>query len=461
MENLTSQDHKSTPIYFSISLLLILCTIIIWILVLYVSFIERTDRALQQEARRINSIAGILTESGVPPFRLISQLSNYINQERNSLSIEILGTDGSSLLKTGYADSSFAGSVNLIEPSTVRIKGNNYRIYAETFNNHTVYVAAIIPTYWVLVKEGYSNPIILLPSLTVLFILLGTWRYRRLHKPVQKLNQYLQSLIQQPVGNDYLKLPATPKGEVNQLTKTVSKLLEKLHTSRNQALQFSSFATHELRTPLAIIRNQLESALVSHSRIKEIRSITASVYDEILRLNRTVEDLLSLGTMQSGTLALNTETISLFQFLNNFYDEALFLSRPKNITVVLKKGPEVYLKADIIRLRQVFFNLLDNSIKNTPAGNRIRISYNVDGNSVVIKFADTGSGIAKDNLEKIFDPFISYAQKGTNHRSSGLGLALVKWIIELHKGKISVTSEINKGTEFNISLPYEQIVNKT
>jgi signal transduction histidine kinase len=310
------------------------------------------------------------------------------------------------------------------------------------------------------VHGNFSGPLILLPFCTLVLATIGIWNFIRLHQLIQRLDQYLQILLQQPIGNELLKPPPSPRGDVNHLTQTVSKIVERLHASRNQALQFSSFATHELRTPLSIIRNQLESALASHSRTKELRSVVASAYDEMLRLSRTVEDLLSLGTMQVGTLTLDLETISLFKFLNHFYDEALFLSRPKNITVVLKKGPEVYLKVDAIRLRQVFFNLLDNAIKNTPSGNRIRLSYHIEDKNVVIVFADTGVGIAPDKLEKIFEPFFTYAQKNESHRGAGLGLALVKWIIELHRGSITVLSEVNKGTEFSISLPYEQKTEK-
>ncbi len=366
-------------------------------------------------------------------------------------------------MKTGPIDSciSSLGYVSLAQPITITLKDGTYRAYGQVFDGYSVYIAAPIPAYWNLIKENYLNPSILLPLLTILLAVIGIWNVFRLHQPIQRLDQYLHVLIQQPIGNEFLKPPPSPKGDVYKLTQTVSRIVERLHASRNQALQFSSFATHELRTPLSIIRNQLESALVSHSRTKELRSIVASAYDEILRLNRTVEDLLSLGTMQAGTLTLNLETISIFQFLSNFYDEALFLTRPKNITVVLKKGPEVYLKADIIRLRQVFFNLLDNSIKNTPSGRRIRLSYQVIDNKVVITFADTGIGIAQDKLKKIFEPFFTHAQKGGSHRGSGLGLALVKWIIELHEGSITVTSELNKGTEFHIYLPYERLLNKS
>jgi signal transduction histidine kinase len=462
MSDRSFQETRGIFLFSCISLGIVLCSTIVWFYVLRISFIEKTDQTLQQEVRRINALIVARVENNILPSQMTSEITRHIYSNQESLSIEIHNTQENYYVKTGSIDSSLSslGHVSLMNPFTVVVEGKTHRIYGETFGGYSIYAAVSLPTYWNLIKENYASPSILLPLLTMLLAIIGIWSFIRLHQPIQRLDQYLNILIQQPIENEYLKPPPSPKGDVYKLTRTVSKVVERLHASRNQALQFSSFATHELRTPLSIIRNQLESALVSHSRTKELRSIAASAYDEILRLNRTVEDLLSLGTMQAGTLALNLETLSLFQFLNNFYDEALFLTRPKNITVVLKKGPDVYLKADVIRLRQVFFNLLDNAIKNTPSGSRIRLSYRVAGNNVAISFSDTGIGIAPDKLEKIFEPFFTYAQKSGMERGSGLGLALVKWIIELHEGSIAVISEINKGTEFIISLPYERVLNK-
>jgi signal transduction histidine kinase len=311
------------------------------------------------------------------------------------------------------------------------------------------------------IQGKFSESLILFPICTLLLALIGMWNFIRLHRLIQKLDQYLQTLLQQPIGNELLEPPPSPKGDVDHLTQTVAKIVKRLHASRNQALHFSSYATHELRTPLSIIRNQLESALASQARAQELRSVVASAYDEMLRLSQIVEDLLNLGTMQAGSLKLNLETFPLFKFLNTFYDEALFLSRPKNISVVLKKGPDVYIKADMLRLRQVFFNLLDNAIKNTPSGNRIRLSYDLKGDRVVILFADTGVGIPADKLKRIFEPFYTFSQNSDSQKGAGLGLALTQWIIELHQGAITVQSEINKGTEFAISLPYEQNIDKS
>jgi signal transduction histidine kinase len=457
------QDTRGIFWFSGISVGIVLCTIFVWFFVLHRSSVEKIDQTLQQEVYTIDALFKVLVTCNIPPSQMITEITRHVCSDQRTLSIEIRDIQGNYYLKTGRIDSSLSslGCTSLMQPITITMKDGAYRAYRQTFERYTVCVAIPMPTNWNLLKENYLSPTILFPFLIIILAIIGIWSFIRLHQPIQRLDQYLQTLIQQPIGNELLKPPPSPKGDVFQLTQTVSKIVERLHASRNQALQFSSFATHELRTPLSIIRNQLESALASHSRIKELRSIVASTYDEILRLIRTVEDLLSLGTMQAGSLTLNLETISLFKFLNHFYDEALFLSRPKNITVVLKKGPEVYLKVDVIRLRQVFFNLLDNAIKNTPSGNRIRLSYRIEDNNVVITFADTGIGIAPDKLEKIFEPFFTYAQKNGIHRGAGLGLALVKWIIELHRGSITVLSETNKGTEFIISLPYERVLDKS
>jgi signal transduction histidine kinase len=446
--------------FSGISVGIVLCTIFVWFLVLHESSVERIDQSLQQEVRKIDALFKVLVVHNIPSSEIINEIIQRVCSDQQAFSIEIHDNQGKYYSNAASRDSSLTslGCASLLRPSTITWNDGAYRAYGQTFDRYSICVAVQMPTYWNLMKENYSDPSIVFPFLTIVLAVIGIWSFARLHRPIQRLDRYLQTLIQQPIGNELLKLPPSHKGDVYQLTQTVSKIVERLHVSRNQALQFSSFATHELRTPMSIIRNQLESALTSQSKAKELRGVVASAYDEMLRLSRTVEDLLSLGTMQAGTLKLNFETISFPKFLNHFYDEALFLSRPKNISVVLKKGPEVYIKVDVLRLRQVFFNLLDNAIKNTPSGNRIRLSYSIKDSTVIMIFADTGIGIAPDKLERIFEPFYTHGQKSENHQGAGLGLALVKWIIELHQGTINVLSEPNKGTEFIISLPYERIL---
>lgn len=305
--------------------------------------------------------------------------------------------------------------------------------------------------------SGVHSYLSLFVSLS-LFVLagIGLLSIYILHRPMRAMQQYIKGLAAQP---KVLPLPQTPgilNRDANELVREMHGIVDELHRSKVQALEFSSLASHELRTPLALIRNQLETALSPKTSNRRLRMTIGMIYDEMLKLNGTVEDLLNLSTYQAGIFRLNLDTFTLEHFLKQFYDEALFLTRAKDITVVLKKGPHVVIEADQTRLRQVFFNLLDNSIKNTANGGKIRISYDLVGSEILITFADTGRGIPAENLNKIFEPFFKEAPIKMDGRGAGLGLALVKWIIEVHKGKVSVESHVGKGTTFYLRLPLYQ-----
>ncbi len=221
-----------------------------------------------------------------------------------------------------------------------------------------------------------------------------------------------------------------------------------------QVLNYTSLTSHELRTPLAIIRNQLEDGMRASVPLKRLQEIVASAYDEIIRLNHIINDLLTLSTLQAGTLKLEKASVDLHTFFKDFYDEALILSRDKNISVVLARGPEVAIEADMLRLRQLFFNLLDNAIKYGHEKGRIFMKYAKRNGEVEIHFSDNGNGIPQHQLSRIFDPFYrGEAIQNHSQGGAGLGLSLVRWIVEAHNGRISVTSTIGEGTTFVIHLP--------
>jgi signal transduction histidine kinase len=243
------------------------------------------------------------------------------------------------------------------------------------------------------------------------------------------------------------------KDEIGELIDRINEVIEKMRNSMRQVLSFSSLASHELRTPLTIMRNQVEEALHSGMPVEEQRRSLASIYDEILRMKRIVDDLLSLSTMQAGTFKIKLERAALQSMLKEFYEEASLLARDKNIAVVLEPGPPVFIQADVIRLRQVLFNLLDNALKHTIENGCIRLRHEVKDRQAVLYFSDTGSGIPPQILSRIFDPFYRRTLDGFSSHGAGLGLALVKLIVEAHHGSITVQSEMGKGTTFMMTLP--------
>jgi PAS domain S-box-containing protein len=220
-------------------------------------------------------------------------------------------------------------------------------------------------------------------------------------------------------------------------------------------LSFSSLASHELRTPLAIIRNQLEDSMQRKTSAKKFRSDVASVYDEILRLQQTVSDLLAIGSMLAGTFKLMLLPLDFYTFLKNFYDEALLLTRDKNISIVFARGHHATIMGDENMLRLVMFNLLDNAIKYAPRGGRIHLGYTIQDQQIIMNFSDNGPGIPPEERKRIFDPFTRGSKTGSIG-GTGLGLTLVKLVVEAHNGTISVESEMGKRTTFLISLPIAQ-----
>lgn len=238
------------------------------------------------------------------------------------------------------------------------------------------------------------------------------------------------------------------------LTRRINTLAEKMRERIRHVLSFSSFASHELRTPLAVVRSQLEDALDMNVPPKRLRKIVVSAYDETLRLSRTVDMLLDIATMLSGRLKLNARPLDFQKLVRDFSGDAMILCKEKNVSVSISGDARATVIGDEDRIREVLFNLFDNALKHSRPHGSIRLSTSLEGMMTIFELADSGDGIAPDDLPHIFDPFFRAASKGTeNYRGSGLGLTLVKAIVEAHGGSIAVRSEQGSGTTFTLTFP--------
>jgi signal transduction histidine kinase len=421
---------------------------------------EQVERSLSREAKRLFAVLEITKELNFLPAARFEALNRYLKLSEANSYVEVM--EGDLVL---YRSANLDPSVSLAtrtpdsnsgKPVTIAFSSQSMRVFALVENPYRIYVARALSIEEVSWTRRHS--FMVLVSVAFLLLLAPASAIVALywHRPARALRRHVEGLWKQP---RHLPLPPVPDfahHDTNELVERIHTVIKDIHDSRSQSLTFSSMASHEMRTPLSIVRHQLETALASPTNEAALQKLIASAYDEVLRLSGTVEDLLNLSTLQAGAANLNFSYISVHEFLKTLYDEALFLTRPKDITAVLSKGPSVTIEADESRLRQVFLNLLDNSIKNTPRRGRIRISYEERGNCVVITFSDTGRGISPENLSRIFEPFFRVSSQDTDMHGSGLGLSLVKWIIESHRGKVSVESELGKGTTFYIQIPRYQ-----
>jgi signal transduction histidine kinase len=209
---------------------------------------------------------------------------------------------------------------------------------------------------------------------------------------------------------------------------------------------------HDLRTPLTRVRNVTEDALAA-SDPEAMRDGLVRVVEETDRLDATLTTLMDISGAETGTLPLNRTSIPLAAVVGEataLYDDA---AEVKGVGLVVAEiDPGIVLAADRVRLRQVVANLVDNAVKYTPPGGRVEVRGVQEGTRVAISVADTGVGIAEADLPRVWDRLFR-ADSSRAERGFGLGLSLVKAIVESHGGTVAVASTPGQGSIFTITLP--------
>ncbi len=239
--------------------------------------------------------------------------------------------------------------------------------------------------------------------------------------------------------------------EIDELTLTINDLAEGLDKQEKLRRRLTADVAHELRTPLATLQSHME-AMIDGIWEPDISRLN-SCHEEIMRINRMVGDLEKLTRYESENLTINKETFDLSELvqhiMKNYETEIL----SKKVTVDFQ-GEISQVFADRDKISQVIVNLLSNALKYNPSGGTIRIMVGHDGSQGGLKIRDDGIGIAPEDLPHVFERFYRADKSRTRESGgSGVGLAIVKAIVDAHGGKLSVTSIMNEGTEFTILLP--------
>lgn len=231
--------------------------------------------------------------------------------------------------------------------------------------------------------------------------------------------------------------------------------LKPIKESMDKQKRFIADASHELRTPIAILKTQVEVAM-RRKQISNIESqeILRDVLDEVNVLSNLANNLLNISKQTPDVSKNKFSKISLNKILNDSILKMNVIAEEKKIILVNNTiKDEKYVKGDTVMLTQLLFNVLNNSINYTSVGGVVTISNKIKNNNVIINIEDTGKGISSDKLPHIFEPFYRSLDSDTNQDGAGLGLTIAKSIVDAHNGDISIKSEINKGTNVEIVLP--------
>ncbi len=244
------------------------------------------------------------------------------------------------------------------------------------------------------------------------------------------------------------------KDEIGQLALTFNAMMDRLESSFTQMRQFSSDASHELRTPLTVLKGQSELALGKERKPEEYQEVISSNLEEVQYMSKVLEDLFLLSKSDENQIALDCESVNLKPLIEEVCKHAEIIASEKNIKIVIAYLEELQVYGDPVRLRQMVWNVVINGIKYTQHGGEVKISVQGKGDGVLIIIQDNGIGISEEELPLIFNRFYRVDKaRSRQEGGTGLGLSICKFIVDAHKGSITIESKLGKGTKFKITLP--------
>ena len=302
-------------------------------------------------------------------------------------------------------------------------------------------------------------PLMLLLSVAVAYVIAGNT-----FKPVDTLINEVEAITD---GRSlHRRVPADEADEeLARLAETLNRMIGRLQTSFGGLRRFTADASHELKTPLTVVRADVERAMHPSASSEERMQALEEAMQEVARMSDLVDSLLTLARADEGRFDLVREAIHLEPIVRDVYETALILGEGAGVTVSMPLVEDAVVMGDSTRLRQLFLNLITNAIKYTPEGGQVEMTLSLrNNNEVGFAVRDTGVGIAAADLPHIFDRFwradkarsrrAAADLRGTSERGGfGLGLAIAQWIAHAHGGTLTAQSRLARGSIFTVLLP--------
>ncbi|PFD96748.1 two-component sensor histidine kinase [Bacillus cereus] len=274
---------------------------------------------------------------------------------------------------------------------------------------------------------------------------------RLLTKPLLRMKHATEKMSH---GDLSVSLTSTRNDEIGELAVSIQTLANDLHYMKKERSEFLASVAHELRTPLTYVRGYADIAMKNGTSPEQRQRYLSIIRDEADSITNLVQDLFLLAQMENHNFSIQAREVHLQTFLSRIVTKVNMMYEAKHIHVSSTCSSSLSIVLDEQRFEQVIVNILNNAYAHSAEHSRIIISVTEHKTQIEIAIQDTGEGIPKENIPHIFERF--YRVDKARSRSTGgtgLGLAIVKEIVELHDGEITVTSEVNQGSCFTISLP--------
>ncbi|MGH9706828.1 MAG: sensor histidine kinase [Candidatus Acidiferrales bacterium] len=409
--------------------------------------------------QRIEGLRSIIIEDGPRGLpALQDEMREYARGEGTHVKLRVADAGGNLIFSTPGMEqlTERAARKKISRAFPDEIEGEHYRALRENLNvaNSTYQVEVAVSTGdfdQILMRFGL---VLLLPAPVFLLLaaLGGYWMSRRALGPVDEITLAARSISAQNLSQR-LMVPRTGD-ELERLASTLNEMLERLNSAFHRVMQFTADASHELRTPVSVIRTGAELTLRKPRSEAEYRESLSQILQESEKVSQLIEQLMDLARADSGAVTLHLAPLQLSEILRRSLDQAKILAAAKQISIVETLACEpIRVRGDAASLERLFLILLDNAVKYTPGGGKIEVELRAAGRMATVSVRDTGIGIEAEDMAHIFERFFR-ADKARSRElgGTGLGLSIGRWIAEAHGGEIRVTSELGKGSNFEVRL---------
>ncbi len=308
------------------------------------------------------------------------------------------------------------------------------------------------------IVEHISQAILMFGAVLVIFIIIfGTSMASVLTMPVEKLTKFIKNMPKDKLQ----KCEVTSKDEIGELVIAFNELIDRVAELEEKRRAFVSDASHELKTPLSIIKLLSDSLIQTENPDPQfLREFLTDMNEEVERLTRIIQRLLDLTQMDQSNQNMKVEVASITALTAEVCEKLMPLAENKQINFIFTRPEdELMMPVDRDSLMEAVYNIADNSIKYTENGGTVKIELLRDLGNILIRITDSGIGIPKEEIQKIFDRFYRVDKaRARDTGGTGLGLSIAMDVVKLHGGYIEVSSEEEKGSTFTIVLPCETII---
>jgi signal transduction histidine kinase len=415
---------------------------------LYFYQIAGLDEALEEDAEELVWDLKNFRDAPKDPNTPLSE--EFIPVPLRDLYLVVEGPDG----RVVYQSANLRGTGlegNLGETRTMDLFGDVCRVGAWRFDPYVVRIGAKVQMIEMFQKELGIGFITALPAVGLVVFIGGVWLARRTVAPLAELSAAAERIS---ASNPRERLPQpAARDEISKLTEVLNRSFDRLQSSYEVATRFSADASHQLKTPVTILRAGLDHLSRTTDLTEAQAAEVATLRQQTRRLTSLIEDLLLLAQADAGRVFLEKEEIDLKSLIQAAADDLNVLVAGRGIPVEEELPESLPVRADRRLLAMVLQNLVENAAKYTPDGGAIRIRGSLEGDLVVFRIANTGREIAEADRELIFERFRRGNDTGGNVSGHGLGLNIARELVRAHGGDLCLKPSDPGWIEFEFRLP--------